>query len=293
MSTLLYGWPERLAYKPYTQKSSISSTTKLSIIIPTLNQSETLEHTLLSILHQDYTNFEIIVIDGGSIDDTSNIIKKYGNWISCYISGKDSGQSNAINIGFEHANGDVFAWINSDDYYLPFAFSRVIKGFSNNNDVDIVIGAGDVITKDSRFLKHISSMRLSRDNLLRWSQGEWIMQQSCFWSSKLWRETGGVDEDLNLLMDLDLWFRFSRNANSLTLNEPLAAMRYYPEIKTVTLRDNVKEESAYILAKNGELNQIRDLVSELVRSNKKLNFANAEKQRTLTSRILKRLTIKL
>jgi glycosyltransferase involved in cell wall biosynthesis len=258
-----------------------------------LNQSETLEHTLLSILHQDYTNFEIIVIDGGSIDDTSNIIKKYGNWISCYISGKDSGQSNAINIGFEHANGDVFAWINSDDYYLPFAFSRVIKGFSNNNDVDIVIGAGDVITKDSRFLKHISSMRLSRDNLLRWSQGEWIMQQSCFWSSKLWRETGGVDEDLNLLMDLDLWFRFSRNANSLTLNEPLAAMRYYPEIKTVTLRDNVKEESAYILAKNGELNQIRDLVSELVRSNKKLNFANAEKQRTLTSRILKRLTIKL
>lgn len=289
MNMYLYGWPNPLNYVQNDQKPSTSSNLKISIVIPTLNQAETLEHTLLSIINQDYLNIEIILVDGGSTDKTTSIVKKYTNWISCYIYGKDTGQSNAINLGFRHATGQIYAWINSDDYYLPFAFSRVISKFTVDQKVDIVVGSGDVITKNCKFLKHIPSMEMNRKNVANWSKGNWIMQQSCFWRSELWRKSGGVDESLKLLMDCDLWFRFSTLAESSTINEPLAAMRYYPEIKTVSLRDSVKAESAYVLAKNGELEDLKNLVSELVTQNKQLLLANMQISSALSTRILRRL----
>jgi glycosyltransferase involved in cell wall biosynthesis len=291
MSVHLYGWPYTLDYLPITKKTSTMSTPKISIIIPTLNQSETLEHTLLSIINQDYDNFEIIIVDGGSIDKTSSIVQRYMNWITYYISGKDTGQSNAINLGFAQASGNIYAWINSDDYYLPHAFLRVAKRFINNN-INLVIGAGDVVSKDCKFLKHIKPMMMNRENIKKWSKGEWIMQQSCFWSSELWRDAGGVDESLRLLMDFDLWFRFSKHANSHILNEPLAAMRYYPEIKTVSLKDYVKAETAYVLAKNGELDELKELVTNLDIKNKKLSHDYEQLKNVLLIRLFRRLNIK-
>jgi len=291
MSVHLYGWPYTLDYLPITTKTSTMSTPKISIIIPTLNQSETLEHTLLSIINQDYDNFEIILVDGGSTDKTPTIVEKYMNWIAYYISGKDTGQSNAINLGFAQASGNIYAWINSDDYYLPHAFSRVAKIFIHNN-INLIIGAGDVVSKDCKFLKHIKSMMMNRENIKKWSKGEWIMQQSCFWSSELWRDAGGVDESLRLLMDLDLWFRFSKLASSYTLNEPLAAMRYYPEIKTVCLKDYVKAETAYVLAKNGELDELKQFVTNLDLANKKLSRDYEQLKNALPTRLLRRLNIK-
>lgn len=288
----LYGWPNPLKYVPIIKHAELRPTPKISIVIPTLNQSDTLEHTLLSIINQDYSNLEIILVDGGSNDNTSEIVNKYRDWISCYIYGKDTGQSNAINLGFSCATGNILAWINSDDYYLPFAFSRVVSTFVGNDNIDLVVGAGDVITRDCRFLKHIIAMKMDRTNVNKWSKGEWIMQQSCFWSSELWNKSGGVDESLRLLMDFDLWFRFSSHANCSTINEPLAAMRYYPEIKTVSLREHVKAETAYVLAKNGEFEELKKLVAELVTINKKLLSVNEKLSNTLCTRILKRLCIK-
>lgn len=292
MSIRLYGWPNYLNYLPTNKGMLQTPMPKISIVIPTLNQSETLEHTLLSIINQDYLNFEIILVDGGSTDNTSSIVERYMEWITCYISGKDTGQSNAINLGFAHASGDIYAWINSDDYYLPFAFARVVKGFMRNN-IDLIVGAGDVITKDCKFLKHITSMKMHKKNISRWSKGEWIMQQSCFWSSELWINAGGVDESLRLLMDFDLWFKFSKLASSHTINEPLAAMRYYPEIKTVSLRDYVKAETAYVLAKNGELDELKELVTQLVTMNKRLFLDHEKLNNTLPIRLMRRLNIKL
>jgi glycosyltransferase involved in cell wall biosynthesis len=289
MTLNLYGWPTDLCYQQNTQRSVNHQDLKFSIVIPTLNQADTLEHTLLSIINQDYSNFEIIIIDGGSNDNTSEIIKKYKDRISYFASGRDSGQSDAINKGFEVASGNIYAWINSDDFYLPFAFSRVSRYFHCNAKVDMIVGAGDVVSRECKFLKHISPMPMNRENMTRWVEGKWIMQQSCFWTDNIWKMSGGVDQKLKLLMDIDLWFRFARIGKSGIINEPLAAMRYYPEVKTVSLRDVVKEETAYVFAKNKEFDEVKKIVSDLVIENKAILAERKARQDCVLQKILQRI----
>lgn len=232
-------------------------------------------------------------MDGGSTDSTPSIINKYRKWISYYTSAKDNGQSDAINRGFRMATGNIYAWINSDDYYLPNAFSTVTKAFASNDEIDVLLGAGDVITKNSDFLKHISPMLMERDNVIKWIRGDWIMQQSCFWRERIWKECGGVDESLQLLMDVDLWFRFAKTGKSMVIDESLAAMRYYPETKTISLKEIVKEEMAYVLAKNGEYDEMKNLVRNLLDENKRLEQERHKLNNHVLVRLIKRAGISL
>jgi glycosyltransferase involved in cell wall biosynthesis len=295
MITDLYGWPKGLLKQNPAMPSTSTTSEKLSIVIPTLNQSDTLEHTILSIINQDYNNYEIIVIDGGSTDETQSILRKYSAWIAQNKIGIDNGQSDAINKGFDYATGTIFAWINSDDYYLPGAFSCVINSFNFNPETDIVIGGGDVITKDCKFLKRVNPILMEHKNLIKWleGKGDWIMQQSCFWRSRIWQASGGVNIDLNLLMDVDLWFSFAKLGKSKIIDFPLAVMRYYPEIKTVSLRDDAKSETAYLLARNGAYDEVRQIVRDLVHQNKYLTNEIIRRDKNIFIRGLKRLGIKL
>lgn len=286
----LYGWPSYLEVcSNKSQEIELDGSLKISIVIPTLNQGETLEHTLLSIINQDYKNFEIIVMDGGSSDTTSDIVDEYKCWIDQYQTGSDGGQSEAINSGFRRANGNIFAWINSDDYYLPGAFSTIISEFSRDPTIDIVVGAGDIITKNSQFLKHIAGKEMNRLNLLNWHNDHWIMQQSCFWTADVWRKCGGVDESLQLLMDYDLWMRFALEGKCSVIEKVLAVMRYYPEAKSVSMKEKVREEEAYVYAKNGELGEVRRVVSELVIKNMDMNREIQKRDRSIGARIMRRL----
>jgi glycosyltransferase involved in cell wall biosynthesis len=287
----LYGWPRGLLKQQPALPSSNSTLEKLSIVIPTLNQSETLEHTILSIINQDYNNYEIIIVDGGSSDNTQSIVKKYGSWITHNKIGIDRSQSDAINKGFHYATGSIFAWINSDDYYLPGAFTRTIDSFNSDPGADVIVGVGDIITKDCKFLKRVYPVSMEHINLIKWLQGEgdWIMQQSCFWRSRIWQASGGVDTNLNLLMDVDLWFAFAKLGKSKNIDFPLAVMRYYPEIKTVSLRDDAKAETAYILARNGACDEVRQIVKDLVLQNKSLSNEIIRRDQNIVVRGLKRL----
>lgn len=291
MSTL-YGWEQNSnLHKSEGFGKRNEDSLKISIVIPTLNQAETLEDTLFSITNQNYSNYEIIVMDGGSCDGTSGVIHRYRDWIEHYHSGKDGGQSQAINKGFRQATGQIYAWINSDDFYLPGAFDKVIETFNNSPEIDIVVGAGDIVTIDCKFLKHISSMEMNRANLIEWHKDKWIMQQSCFWSSSIWKMSGGVDETLKLLMDFDLWLRFSELGKSLAISDKLAVMRYYSEAKTVSLKKNVREEEAYVYAKNGEFAELRRVITELVENNSRLTDIIEEYNKSLVSRILRKLRL--
>jgi len=260
-----------------------------SIVIPTFNQVETIEDTLQSILRQDYGNVEIIVIDGGSTDGTVDLVQSYMQYISYFESKRDAGQSCAINKGFQKASGDIFAWINSDDFYLEGAFSKVAECFDRDGTIDIVIGGGDIVTMDCKFLKHVTGMDMVRSQLLKWEENNWIMQQSCFWRSELWKKSGGVDETLHLLMDYDLWLRYAELGVSRTIDYDLAVMRYYPDAKTVLYKHKVKEEVAYVYGKNHAYDKLKELVRELMHDKEVLEKRISKQERRLTNRLLKRI----
>ena len=254
MNKKLYGWNAdfTLAPAPRSNTDTIDARElgRISIVIPTLNQGETIEDTLLSIICQDYKHYEIIVMDGGSTDNTGEILDRYRGWITKIVSEPDKGQANAINKGFKLATGDIYAWINSDDFYLPGAFAKVVACFQSDPAVRFVVGAGDVVSKEQKFLKYIPAHRLDARALLSWSNDSWVMQQSCFWTASLWKDAGGVDESLSLLFDYDLWFKFSKLCPTFVVQDKLAIMRFYPEIKTVLQRGKTSTELAYVRNKN-------------------------------------------
>lgn len=264
----------------------------LSLVIPTLNQGDTIEDTLASILAQDcLDHLEIIVMDGGSTDGTLAVLERYRPWIHQLITGPDGGQSQAINRGFSLARGDILAWINSDDYYLPGALAAVLRRFGSQPELEFLVGAGDVVSLENTFLRHVPPLPMNATTMHEWKLDRWVMQQSCFWRRELWQRVGGVDESLHLLMDYDLWFRFSKLTKAGRVDQTLAAMRYYPETKTMRHRSRSTEEMAYVYAKNGALSDLRELMASLSKERSQLEARVHRFESQLPVRVLKRLRL--
>ncbi|MFM7267357.1 MAG: glycosyltransferase family 2 protein [Cyanobium sp.] len=284
----LYGWS---GHDNAADSAAPAQSLRFSVVVPTLNQAETIADTLDSILAQDYANIEIIVADGGSSDGTLALLERYRPRLARILQGPDRGQSEAINKGFAAATGDIFCWLNSDDYFLPGALRRVAQRFLDDPKVRFVVGAGDVISLDHRFLRHIPALPMCEATLIDWKNDRWVMQQCCFWSRSLWEEAGGVDEELHLLMDYDLWFRLSRATQACLIQEKLAVMRYYPAAKTVRQRSKASEELAYVYAKNGVFPSLREQVAELVSSRDAVQQRLHRLEASLPIRVLKRLSL--
>ena len=289
----LYGWPAMAASGSGSAATAPDAPEPLrfTVVIPTLNQAATIEDTLASILGQDYGNVEIIVADGGSDDGTAEILQRHRHRLAHVLQGPDGGQSEAINKGMALASGDILCWLNSDDYFLPGALRRVAQRFAADPSVAFVVGAGDVISLDHGFLRHIPALPMTEATLLNWKNDQWVMQQCCFWSRDLWQRAGGVDETLHLLMDYDLWFRLSRASEAALIEETLAVMRYYPEVKTVRQRSRMSEELAYVYARNGAFGALREQVAELVASRAAVQDRLNGLEASLPVRLLKRLSL--
>ena len=200
---------------------------KFSIITPSFNQGQYIEQTINSVLSQNYPNLEYIIIDGGSTDNTVEIIKKYEKHLKYWVSEPDKGQSHAINKGFKMATGDIIAWLNSDDMYMQNTLSYVAEEFIDNPDVDIIYG--DVINfsetkKDYYVVKKFDPL----DFLSRIS----IHQPGVFWRRKLLNEVGLLDQSLHFAMDYDLWMRLFFNYKSMKINKPFAKFRMHGNSKT-------------------------------------------------------------
>ena len=288
----LYGWPSPFSLqRPQLPLNKVNGdpdpALKISIVIPTLNQGDTIEDTIYSIINQDYPYYEIIIMDGGSSDTTLDVIDRYRPYLAHVTSAPDKGQSQAINRGFQRATGDIFAWLNSDDYYLPGALAKVAETFSTPS-VEFLVGAGDVVSKEHKFLRFIPERILNREALIDWKNDRWIMQQSCFWRSSLWQRVGGVDESLGLLMDYELWFKFSFNCRPVALDQKLGVMRYYPEAKTVKFRSKTNQELAYVYAKHGLFDELRELVASISEQNIEIETQLWSIKSSLPFRLLKR-----
>lgn len=207
---------------------------KISIITPSYNQGIYLEETIHSIVLQNYPNYELIIIDGGSTDETLDVIRKYEPWITYWVSEPDRGQSHAIQKGLDRATGEIINWINSDDLVAPGAFYHIAAEFDLTK-YDVICGNCDYFLHD---LNHLD-LRNERmglgptvgDTLL----GRKINQPSTFFKASVLKELG-VDEQFQYTMDLDLWFRYLLRAGQshiLLSDSLLTYFRLHESSKTV------------------------------------------------------------
>lgn len=215
-----------------------SSNLRFSIVTPSFNQGKFIEETILSVLDQKYLDFEHIIIDGGSTDNTIDILRKYPHLI--WISEQDNGQSNAINKGFKMASGDIFAWINSDDYYAKNIFNEVANCFLQNPNCDFVYGDITYVDQERKSLFTIAGGNLDFYNLLR--NPDLIRQPSFFWRKEKHYEIGGIDESLDLVMDYDFFLKISKHKKPQYINMIFSYYRVYDQTKTLSnLRKQAQE----------------------------------------------------
>lgn len=200
----------------------------VSVITPNWNGARFLEDTILSVLGQSYQNVEYIVIDGGSIDGSNEIIERYKESISYFISERDNGMYEAVNKGMKRASGEIVAYLNSDDLYHKDTISKVVDIFQANPDVDFIFGDLHYIDDQSRKLY---SMRFPSFNLTRFVNANYslIGQPSAFWRRSLFDRIGFFDESLKMASDFDFFIRACSTSRSLHVRVILAAFRVHSD----------------------------------------------------------------
>lgn len=207
---------------------------KISIVTPSFEQGSYLEKTLNSVFNQAYPNLEYFVQDGGSRDNTLEILHRYKNKLSNWASIPDQGQSNAINLGFKHTTGEIMAWLNSDDLLLPGTLAFIADYFNSHPNIDVIYGNRLIIDdNDNEIGRWI--LPYHDANLLSWT--DYIPQETLFWRRRIWDKTGGqIDESFRFAMDWDLLLRF-RQAGAKFAHLPyfIGAFRVHEEQKTSSI----------------------------------------------------------
>jgi glycosyltransferase involved in cell wall biosynthesis len=244
------GWPWTNECSKLPKKiSDTSSCPKISIITPSFNQGEFIEETIRSVLLQDYPNFEYIIIDGASSDNTLSIINKYEKWITLWISEKDRGQAHAINKGFKRATGDILAWLNSDDFYAPHALAKVAEANKNNEGTII---AGKIVDFDNNngHQTIVKQYNISFESIVKfWEGNQWWHQPGLFFPTAAVKKIGYLDENLHYGMDYDLLCRLTQICQTVYLNDIFAHFRLHNKSKTVSTRHMSMFESSKISQK--------------------------------------------
>lgn len=250
------GWPWTV-----DEPSPDSGGLKVSIVTPSFNQGAYLEETIRSVLLQGYDDLEYIIIDGGSSDESVEIIRKYEPWLAYWVSEPDNGQSDAINKGFARATGQVMGWLNSDDVYAPGALHHVTRQFVADVECELVYGRGWYLDESSARTGACSWIRAyDRDLLLTFN---FILQPAAFWRRSLWERVGPLDASLNWAMDWEWLIRATRVTAPCHLNHELAGWRITEGIKTTSGGERRREELAAISRTYGGRRQPTYLAHQL------------------------------
>jgi len=206
----------------------------ISIVSASLNQSEFIERTIKSVLDQKYPKLEYIIHDGGSNDGTHDILKRYETQLTEWCSQADKGQTDALNKAFVKSNGEIMAYLNTDDLLLPGTLQYIADYFQRHPNVNAVYGHRILIDEhDHDIGKWV--MPAHEDDVLHWV--DYIPQETLFWRRSLWEKVGGqLDDSFNFAMDWDLLLRFREaGANFVRLPRYLGAFRVHPEQKTSSI----------------------------------------------------------
>lgn len=218
----------------------------ISIVVPSFNQGRFIAATLQSIVDQNYPNLQLIVVDGGSKDETVDVIKQYAAHIDWWVSEPDSGQTAAINKGFGRSSGEIMAWINSDDLAAPSSLFRVADWFAAHPETDVVYGDRLLIDENgdevSRWILPSHSRRV-----LDWA--DFIPQETLYWRRSAWNLVGArLDESFRFAMDWDFLLRLSsKQVNFEHLPFFLGMFRVHQNQKTSSQMTSVGQQEMQIL----------------------------------------------
>jgi glycosyltransferase involved in cell wall biosynthesis len=221
---------------------------RISIVTPNFNGAAFIEETLKSVVGQNYSNLEFIVVDGASADASLSIIKRYEGGISRLIVERDNGHADALNKGFRAATGEILGWINSDDILLPGALAFINRLFRSRPDIEWITGRPSSMNENGEIgwvgpLRAWSRLRfLAGDN-------RWIQQESTFWRRSLWGRAGGaLDLRYSVANDFALWARFFRFAELHTVNRPLGCFRVRGGQRSILLKRRYESEARAALS---------------------------------------------
>lgn len=181
-----------------------------------------------SVLEQDYPSVEYIVVDGASTDGSVDIIRKYAEQLAWWVSEKDHGQGEAINKGLAHAQGEILAWLNSDDYYLPNAISSVVKIFEQNPGAVLIYGDMLAVNERGETTNILKYKQYSLEDLLCF---QIIGQPAVFFRREAFEKAGGLDINYHYMLDHHLWIRIAHQGKILHVPQIWAAARYHPQAK--------------------------------------------------------------
>lgn len=229
--------PPKCSGWPWTSDSHFGSGDiwpRITVITPSFNQGRFIEETIRSVLLQNYPNLEYIIMDGGSTDQTVQIIKKYETWLAGWVSEKDHGQPHAINKGWKRATGEIVAWINSDDWYLPGALEIVARLFMRDPSCFWVSGGVDNCFSPGKLLKRYVPRSTPLPQLLG-LKNSGLHQPGMFWRKKMADEVGVMDETMHFGFDHDFFARsLLKKFEPVCVPTPLAGFRVHRGSKTTS-----------------------------------------------------------
>jgi glycosyltransferase involved in cell wall biosynthesis len=228
------GWPWTVASPPVAEAMPDGSPwPRVSIVTPSYNQGQFIEETIRSVLLQGYPDLEYLIMDGGSTDNSVDIIRRYEPWLAYWVSEPDRGQSHAVNKGWQRATGDILAFLNSDDLYLSGAIFRAVEALSQKPECAMVYGDGLWVDETGRFLKLQESGPLDARQLLTGTCSYGIPQPTAFMRREAVEAVSGLDESLHMAMDFDLWVKLALRYPLIYVSgPPWAALRFHANMKT-------------------------------------------------------------
>jgi FkbM family methyltransferase len=259
---------------------------KISIVTPNFNGGEFLEQTILSVIGQNYPNLEYIIIDGGSSDNSINIIKKYEKYLTYWISEPDNGMYEAIQKGFEKSTGEIMAWINSDDMYHKNALFTISDIFQNLELVEWITGINTNYDEQGRTFNARLSYTHNRYSQFLEPQKH-IQQESTFWRRSLWEKIGSnIDSSLKYAGDFDLWIRFNRHSQVYITDALIGGFRIRKNQLTQLFMNEYNNECQKTLEREINLFNFYDnsVLKEIQDLKNKLTFTSLDESEKITLR---------
>jgi glycosyltransferase involved in cell wall biosynthesis len=221
----------------------------VTVVTPSFNQVSYLEVTIRSVLAQSYPRLEYIIVDGGSTDGSLDILHKYANRLGWWVSEPDRGQTDAINKGFGRARGDILAWLNSDDTYLPGAVAEAVEALQAHPQAGMVYGDANLVDGDGQVIGRFPARQTDYHRLRQGSVH--IPQQAAFFRADLWRQVGPLDPTFFFAMDYDLWVRLAKVSELVYVPRLWANFRLHSHGKTVISDDRCWPEMLRVHYREG------------------------------------------